>query len=486
MSMHGNHRGVVGLLAAGIAIGLALPAAFGKTEAAARDKPNVLFIAVDDLRPQLGCYGQAQMHSPNIDRLAAGGFRFGRAYCNVPVCGASRASLMTGIRPARNRFVTYSTWAEKDAPGVTTLNTHFRKHGYYAVSLGKVFHHAGDNAQGWSEQPWRPENPWMGYLLPESRRAWEENRKKTERGRALGPPTEAADVPDDAYADGRLAGRAVADLRRLAGKDEPFFLAVGFYKPHLPFLAPKKYWDLYPEDEISLPDNYYRPKDAPDAAIHNWGELRAYAGVPQKGPVSDAMARELIRGYYASTSFTDAQIGKLLDELDRLKVADETIVILWGDHGWNLGEHTLWCKHCCFETSMRVPLLVRAPGFEGGNSTDALVEYIDIYPSLCQLAGLPLPDHLDGRSFVPLINDPDLPWKEAAIGRFGPGDTIRTDRYRFTEYTDEQGDVIARMLYDHRRDPNENVNLSERPESEPLNRKLREELHAGMGKPGPQ
>ncbi len=450
------------------------------------DRPNVLFIAVDDLRPQLACYGRTGMHSPNLDRLAASGFRFGRAYCNVPVCGASRASLMTGIRPARNRFVGYSTWAEKDAPGVTTLNTHFRSHGYYTVSLGKVFHHRTDNRAGWSEEPWVPDNPWMGYLLPESRRAWEENRAKTKRGRALGPPTEAADVPDDAYANGRLAERAVADLARLAAKDEPFLLAVGFYKPHLPFLAPQKYWALYPGNQIELPDNYHRPKDAPDVALHNWGELRAYAGVPKKGPVSDAMARRLIHGYYACVSYTDAQIGKLLDELDRLEIADSTIVVLWGDHGWNLGEHTLWCKHCCFETSMHVPLLVRAPGFEPGRSTDALVEYVDVYPSLCDLAGLPLPDHLDGRSFVPFLKDPGLAWKEAAIGRFYSGDTIRTDRHRYTEYTNDRGKLLGRMLYDHRTDPGENVNLSERPETEDLNRRLHRQLHAGMGKPSPE
>ena len=482
MSTHKIDRRILLASVALAAVALLLPTAVVTAEAAEPRKPNVLFIAVDDLRPQLGCYGQAQMHSPHIDRLAGGGFRFSRAYCNVPVCGASRASLMTGIRPARNRFVGYDTWAEKDAAGITTLNTHFRNHGYCTVSLGKVFHHAKDNVQGWSEEPWRPENPWMRYQLPESQRAWKENRQKTKQGRALGPPTEAADAPDNAYADGELADRAVADLGRLAEKDGPFFLAVGFYKPHLPFLAPKKYWDLYPEDEIKLPDNYSRPKDAPDAAIHDWGELRAYAGVPKKGPVSDEMALTLIRGYNACVSFTDAQIGKLLDELDRLGIADETIVILWGDHGWNLGEHTLWCKHCCFETSMRVPLLVRAPGSRAGKSTDALVEYVDIYPSLCQLAGLPLPEHLDGRSFVPLMKDPDLAWTEAAIGRYGPGDTIRTDRYRFTEYTDKQGKPVARMLYDHQVDPDENVNVSERSESSDLNRSLREQLHAGMGK----
>ncbi|HUT88624.1 MAG TPA: sulfatase [Thermoguttaceae bacterium] len=486
MSTHKIDRRTRLALAAALVAASFFSAACVTAEAAEPGKPNVLFIAVDDLRPQLGCYGHARMHSPSIDRLAGGGFHFRRAYCNVPVCGASRASLMTGIRPARNRFVGYDTWAEKDAAGITTLNTHFRNHGYYTASLGKVFHHAKDNLAGWSEEPWLPENPWMGYLLPESQRAWKENREKTKQGRALGPPTEEADAPDNAYADGRLADRAVADLGRLAEKDGPFFLAVGFYKPHLPFLAPKKYWDLYPADEIKLPGNYSRPKDAPDAAIHNSGELRAYAGVPKEGPVSDEMARRLIRGYYACVSFTDAQIGKLLDELDRLGIADETIVILWGDHGWNLGEHTLWCKHCCFETSMRVPLVVRAPGFVAGKSTDALVEYVDVYPSLCQLAGLPLPEHLDGRSFVPLMNDPGLAWKEAAIGRYGPGDTIRTDRYRFTEYTDKQGKPIARMLYDHQVDPGENVNVSERPESQSLNRSLREQLRARMGKASPR
>jgi iduronate 2-sulfatase len=478
----GTPRWVFAALAA-VLLALGAVDRVGAADAAERAKPNVLFIAVDDLRPELGCYGHAQIHSPNIDRLAATGFRFCRAYCNVPVCGASRASLMTGIRPARNRFVTYDTWAEKDAPGITTLNTHFRNHGYYSVSLGKVFHHAQDNAPGWCEEPWRPENPFLCYLLPESLEAQKRNRETNKQGR--GPPYESADVPDDAYADGKLALRALADLRRLAAKHQPFFLAVGFFKPHLPFLAPKKYWDLYPAGEIKLPDNYYRPKDAPDVAIHNWGELRAYAGVPSQGPVSDEMARRLIRGYYACVSYTDAQIGKLLDELDRLGIAGNTIVILWGDHGWNLGEHTLWCKHCCFETSMRVPLVVRAPGFEGGKSTAALVEYVDVYPSLCELAGLPLPEHLEGRSFVPLMHDPDLPWK-AAIGRYVSGDTIRTDGYRFTEYANKQGKPIARMLYDHEADPGENVNVSERPESKNLERQLRDQLHAGMGKASPR
>jgi arylsulfatase A-like enzyme len=444
------------------------------------ERPNVLFIAVDDLRPQLGCYGKEGIHSPNIDRLAASGVVFERAYCMVPTCGASRASLMTGIRPARARFVNYLTWAEKDAPGIKTLNTQFKEHGYYTVSNGKVFHHPEDNAEGWSEPAWRPQGV-PTYRLAESQKvAAKRAEQRARRGR--GPPYESADVADNAYRDGVLAEKAVADIRRLGKIGKPFFLAVGFFKPHLPFIAPKKYWDLYDHDTIRLPDNYHPPKDAPKEAIHSFGELRAYAGVPPKGPVSDEMARNLIHGYYACVSYTDAQIGKLLDELDRLDLAENTVVILWGDHGWNLGEHTLWCKHCCFETSMHVPLVVRAPGIQGGRRTGGLTEFIDVYPSLCELAGLALPDHLKGKSFVPLLKQPDLEWKPAAIGRFRNGDTIRTDRFRFTEYTDGKGQFVSRMLYEHETDPGENVNTSEQETHGATVQRLTEQLHTGMGR----
>lgn len=455
---------------------LAVSVLTAATSWAADERPNVLFIAVDDLRPQLGCYGNRQMHSPNIDRLAAQGVVFERSYCMVPTCGASRSSLMTGIRPSRHRFVNYSTWAQKDAPAITTLNTHFRRNGYYTVSSGKVFHHSEDNAEGWSEPAWRPSVP--AYHLPESRAAQAKNRNR----RARGPACEAADVPDDAYADGALAEKAIDDLRRLAKMDQPFFLAVGFFKPHLPFVAPKKYWDLYDRANIHLPETYHRPKNAPDEAIHNWGELRAYVDIPKQGPLSNEQARSLIHGYYACVSYTDAQIGKLLDEVDRLHLNDSTIVVLWGDHGWNLGEHTLWCKHCCFETSMHAPLIVKAPGIEGGKKTAGLTEFIDIYPSLCELAGLSLPSHLQGRSFVPLMKQPNLPWKDAAIGRFRNGDTIRTDQHRLTEYTSEKGEPVARMLYDHYVDPQEDVNISEEAENRDEVKRLTGQLHAGMGK----
>ncbi len=453
--------------------------------ARAAERPNVLFILVDDLRPELACYGRSHVRSPSIDRLANEGVLFERAYCMVPTCGASRASMMTGRRPANNRFVSYMTRADHDAPDATTLNTHFLKNGYETVSLGKVFHHGVDNRHGWTgDKVWRPRTGGMGYQLPANRELHRRGTKKAKNDRPnRGPPFESADVADEAYADGQIAAHAVSELGRLARGDKPFFLAVGFYKPHLPFNAPKRYWDLYDRKTIRLPSNYGRPQGVPDAALHTSGELRAYAGVPRRGPVSDEMAHELIHGYYACVSFVDAQIGKVLAAVDRLELRRNTIVVLWADHGWNLGEHGLWCKHCCYETSMRIPLIVRAPGIEGGKRTHGLTESIDLYPTLCELAGLSQPDHLQGRSFAPLLREPGREWKDAAIGRFGRGDTIRTQHHRFSLYTRPSGEVLGRMLYDHRVDSDEDANLSEREKNAALVRELTKMLRAGMGKP---
>jgi arylsulfatase A-like enzyme len=440
-------------------------------------KPNVLFIAIDDLRPELACYGKDHIRSPNIDRLAESGMLFERSYCMVPTCGASRASLMSGLRPTYQRFVSFDANAEKEAPGITTLNTHFKNHGYHTVSNGKVYHATGDSARGWSEAAWKPAASGQSYRLKKNQALASKNGNKN------GPPFESADAPDEEYPDAQIATKAISDLQRLKDADEPFFLAVGFLKPHLPFVAPKKYWDLYDHDTIHLPTNYHPPQDAPKGAVHRWGELRTYATVPSKGRVSKPMARNLIHGYYACVSFTDAQIGRVLNELDRLELADNTIVVLWGDHGWNLAEHTMWCKHSCFETSMHAPLILRAPGVTlAGQRTRALTEFIDIYPSMCELAGLPLPDHLEGQSFLPIIKNPKLPGKAAAIGRFKSGDTIRTDRFRFSEYTTPKGEPTSRMLYDHQQDPGENVNISEHPDQKDTVKTLTTELHNGKGK----
>ena len=442
------------------------------SQAAESARPNILFIAVDDLRPELACYGKQHIHSPNIDRLAQSGILFERAYCMVPTCGASRASLLTGIRPTKNRFINYLTRAEKDAPGITTFNSHFRQHGYYTVSLGKIFHHKTDSADGWSEPAWRPRTT-SPYRRPENQIVHQRRQKEVERGR--GPAWESADVRDSEYADGAIADRAVSELRKLQMRDEPFMLAVGFFKPHLPFVAPRKYWDLYDHGAIELAANHYAPQDAPPSSIHNSGELRAYSGIPQTGPVSAETARMLIHGYYACISYTDAHIGRLLDELDKLGLANNTIVVLWGDHGWNLGEHTLWCKHSCYETSMQIPLIVRAPGINGGQRRSGLTESIDLYPSLCELAGIATPDHVEGRSFVGLMQNALAEWKTAAVGRFRQGDTIRTDRHRFTEYSNRDGAVNATMLYDHVTDRAENINVaaSQAETADRLSRELR-------------
>jgi iduronate 2-sulfatase len=443
-------------------------------------KPNVLFIAVDDLRPQLGCYGFQEMHTPNLDRLAARGVLFERAYCMVPTCGASRASLMTGIRPTRNRFVNFQTWAEKDAKGIITLNTHFKENGYTTISNGKIFHHSADSAAGWSEPAWRPKDL-PTYQLPKNA-AIQRQRSRDAKARAKGPAFESADVADNVYADGQLVEKSIKDLQHLAQNEKPFFLAVGFFRPHLPFVAPKKYWDLYDPETISLPETYHPPKDAPFQAIHNSGELRGYSDIPAKGPLTDAAARNLIHGYYACVSYTDAQIGKLLDELDRLQLARNTVIVLWGDHGWNLGEHTLWCKHSCFETSMHAPLIVAAPGIEGGKKTVGLTEFVDVYPSLCELAGIGKPSHLQGKSFVPLLREPIQQWKSAAIGRYRTGDTIRTDKYRYTQYSGPLGKPQAQMLYDHTNDSAEDVTIAEQPKLKPVVDRMLLQLRDGMGK----
>jgi len=425
-------------------------------------KPNVLFLVVDDLRPQLGCYGRREMITPHVDALASAGVVFRRAYCQVPVCGATRASLLTGVRPTRDRFVTYETWVDRDLPGARTLPQHFREAGYVALSVGKVFHHRTDAAErSWSAEPWHPHaqrgGSWRNYVRPE-------NLALDVSSDRRGPPFECADVADDAYFDGQIADRAVAELTRLAEADGPFFLGVGFLKPHLPFNAPKRYWDLYHRDDVPLADNPFRPDGAPDEALHNFGELRAYFDIPPDGPLPEQTARSLVHGYYAATSYMDAQVGRVLDRLDELHLRDETIVVFWGDHGWQLGEHGLWCKHCNFDTSLNAPLIVRVPGAAAGAEAGGLVEFLDVYPTLCDLADLPLPEHLEGQSLAPLLGDPRGRGKPAAFSRYHAGDSVRTDRYLYTEWTDNAGRQTGRMLYDHDADPDENTSLAERPD----------------------
>ncbi len=442
----------------------------GKEKNAIPEQPNILFIAVDDLRPELGCYGEALIQSPNIDRLAAQGTRFDRSYCNIPVCGASRASLMTGLRPARNRFLTYLSWADKEAPGITTLSGHFKNNGYHTISNGKIFHHDNDAAHDWDEI-WHPKSSggsWRDYVT-------NENIMMDTTGEKRGPAFERAEVSDTVYKDGKTAQKVIRDLRKLKESDKPFFLTAGFLKPHLPFNAPEKYWKPY-DGKVILPENNYMPENAPEESMHNFGELRAYADIPAEGPVSDEMALDLIHGYYACVSYTDAQIGLILDELERLELEQSTIVILWGDHGWNLREHGLWCKHCNYETSLHTPLILKVPGTKQVASTSQIVEYVDIYPTLCELAGLPLPEHLQGASFKELLFDPEATSDGVAICQWFEGITTIRENYFYTEWVDDNDAPFTRMLYDHSVDPDENVNISEETE----NAEVIEDLSAEM------
>ncbi len=456
------------------------------SSAVGAERPNVLFIAVDDLRPELGCYGKSYIHSPNIDRLAATGVRFERAYCQQAVCGATRNSLLSGLRPDTTGIYGNSTSFREVFPNLVSLPQQFKLNGYASIGMGKIYHQ--NDPLSWSE-PLPPPN-YMVWLRPENietkmRRA-EEARQQgltgAQLGRAArGPAAEMADVADDAYPEGQLAEAALAKLNEL--KDEPFFLAVGFVRPHLPFNCPKRYWDLYDRNEIKLPQPQAPPKDAPAIALTKWGEMRSYAGIPKSGPVSVEQALELIHGYRACVSYVDAQVGRLLDELDRLGLSENTIVIIWGDHGWKLGDWGMWCKHTNFELDTHVPMIVRAPGATGnGKPCPALVEYVDIYPSLCELARVPMADHVEGRSFAPLLDNPDQPWKPAAMSQYPRGKnmgySMRTDRYRLTLWVDRatREKTEAVELYDFEKDPRGGVNHAADPEYEETVKKLTTQL----------
>ncbi len=483
---------------------------------------NVLFIAVDDLRPELGCYGRAHMHTPNIDALARTGTVFKRAYCQQAVCSPSRTSLMTGCRPDTTRVWDLHTSFRDTIPDVVTLGQHFKNNGYFVEGVGKIYHGKLHDPKTWSV-PWRYTGKVTGDLpkLPKRFRSyfsdesvgvmqrliaeWKANGKHGHSPR--GPAWDAADVPDEATGDGLNAMYMAEHLKTLKDKRQPFFMACGFYKPHLPFIAPKKYWDLYDPDKIDLADNPFAPKGAPPYALHNSGELRSYHGIPRKGLLPDDLARKLIHGYYACTSFIDACVGRILTSLQANGLAENTVVILWGDHGWQLGEHGLWCKHTNFETSTWSPLIIRVPGQAAkGVGCDALVEFVDIYPTLAQACGLQLPAHLEGKSFLPLTDNPRLAWKWAAFSQYPRsldrtsslmGYSMRTERYRFTAWKEwpwkrvkakwvprnadksGPGRIVGIELYDHQQDPNENVNIANRAENAALVKKLTAMLEAG-------
>ena len=452
-------------------------------QARAEERTNVLFIAVDDLRPDLGCYGDSVALTPNIDRLAAEGTVFDRAYTQQAVCHPSRASLLTGRRPDTINVWGMDTHFREAMPHVVTLPQYFKQQGYHTQAIGKIYHAtpAMQDPPSWSVPPlYHVSVDWSGaYVLPQNRRGGSGKKTATER----------VDGPDDVYKDGKIADEAIKTLQQI--KNRPFFLAVGFYKPHLPFNAPARYWDLYDPGRITAPSDPDPPKGVPTLALHDSKELRGYLDIPNYGPLSEEKIRELQHGYYACISYMDAQVGRLLDELDRLQLTDRTTVILWGDHGYHLGEYDLWCKTTNFERDTRVPLIVSAPGQQKrGTKTGALVELVDVYPTLVELAGFPLPDGLQGTSMVPLLNDPTLEWKQAAFSQhprpfylreFGfIGYSIRTDRFRYTEWLDvKTRKRVARELYDHESEPAETANVADDTTYTKHVRDLSQQLHEG-------
>jgi iduronate 2-sulfatase len=443
----------------------------GVVPALAADRPNVLFIAVDDLRPELGCYGGHAI-TPNLDALAKRAVLFDRAYCQQAVCSPSRTSMLTGRRPDTTKIYDLETHFRKTIPDVVTLPQYFKNNGYFTQSFGKIYHGKLNDPASWSV-PHTP-NGASQYSDPKTIAALKGEGADTSEvgGKGKGPAWEIADCADDKLPDGWIADHAIEALQKIAKKDQPFFLAVGFLKPHLPFVAPKRFFDLYPPEKIDLSPNPNAAKDAPELAFTNFNELRAYTNIPKgKAPLSEQQARELRRAYFAATSFMDSQAGRLLDELSRLRLRDNTIVVIWGDHGWHLGDEGMWTKHTNFEVATRAAFMLSAPNMKhAGERTKSLVEYVDVYPTLCELAGLKLPDGLEGTSFVPLLDDPSRAWKQAAFSQFPRkgeavmGYSMRTDRYRYTEWVthDSKREVLARELYDEQADPNETANVADK------------------------
>ncbi|MEM1441541.1 MAG: sulfatase [Verrucomicrobiota bacterium] len=432
------------------------------------ERPNILFIAVDDLRPELGTYGAA-VHTPNLDALAASGIRFDRAYCNQAVCGASRLSLMGGLYPTKTGEQTFhvTDWRKRH-PDLLTLNQHFKANGYLTLGTGKIYH--GSNGGEIEKHNW---DDWLtsggkGYVLEESLAEMKKNQaanpdKDPKDFRAT--TTECADVPDDAYNDGARALVAAAKLEELVAQEQPFFFAVGFLKPHLPFNAPKRYWDLYERDDFALPENLSWPSGYPDYARNRTaGEMSKYSDYEGKSPVdfSDELNKRLMHGYAACVSYVDANVGHILEVLDASPAAENTIVVFWGDHGWKLGDHSSWCKHTNFEVDTRVPLLMRVPGKETG-ATEALVEFIDLYPTLCELAGLEVPRHVQGKSLVPLLEDLKHDHRTSAYSSYPHGvrmgHSIRMGDYRYTEWWDNNDKFETAVLTDLEADPGEESNV---------------------------
>ncbi|WNC73078.1 sulfatase [Thalassotalea psychrophila] len=459
---------------------------FAIEQPVAQEKPNVLFIMIDDMRVTYGPYAKQGPKTPNIDKLANTGVAFNRAYSNIPVCGASRASLMTGIRGSKDRFLAFSP-ADVDTPDAISLAQHFKSNGYTTVSLGKVFNNQNDKKDGWHTN-WRPDEALklkgknnqkanlkirMNYQTAEANKVFDDNKK--------GPAFEIANVDDFQYFNGQIAKRATQELETFKKNKQPFFMAVGLKKPHLPFNSPQKYWDMYNHDELPVATSNSLAKDAPKNSSHSWGELRSYYGMPKKGAMPADLAKQLVHGYFAATSYSDALVGLIVDTLSELELDENTIIVLWGDHGWSLGEHGLWAKHSAYSVANQIPLIFNGPALLTDNKVEGIVESVDIYPTLVELANLPKVQQVDGVSLVPQLTTKNSKGKNEIFTRWKNSDSIRTNRFHYTEWRNKQDKVIARMLFDHDNDPEELVNVAEHKkyqnDVENLSVQLQQQIH---------
>ena len=483
-------------------------------------KPNILFIAVDDLKPLLGCYGNTLVKSPNIDRLAKMATVFNKNYCQQAICGPTRASLMTGSRPDVTKIWNLTTQMRDVNPDIVTLPQYLITQGYTTSGIGKIYHPSsaigGVDPVSWSipylkskesDFPAELGLPANGqYQLPETKARMTPDiiaeRKQQNKDLAAndenpksikGPSTECLDVPDNAYQDGVNALLAKNQIIALSKSDKPFFMAVGFSKPHLPFVAPKKYWDLYNREDMPIASFQEHSKNGPLIAYHQSGELRNYLDIPEYATLpADSLRiglklekqKELIHGYYAAISYMDAQVGILLNTLESLGILDNTIIVLWGDHGWHLGDHDLWHKHTNFEEATRAPLIIAGPGIKSGK-TNSLTEFVDVFPTICDLAGVTIPKNLDGKSLKPLMLNNKAKGKEYAISQYPRklkkaemaklgytdakmmGYSLRTNQYRYTIWMNNfnskeafnESQVYASEMYDYVKDPLEKVNV---------------------------
>jgi iduronate 2-sulfatase len=415
-----------------------------------RVKENIIFIIVDDLRDLVMAENQLQILTPNIDKLKKRGVNFINSFTNNPVCGASRASLLTGLRPTKSRFRTFKTKINEDAPNSLTIASYLKNNGYKTISNGKISHYPKDAAYGWDDIFRSSRNNPKDYKDPDNIKNLKNN---------FGPASEFVYTDDNDYSDGKVTQKTIEDIKTINQTDKPFFIAVGFQKPHLPFVAPKKYWDLYDRNEISLPLNNFFPPSAPKKADYFY-ELRKFTDIPEKGPISDNKAKELIHAYYACVSYIDAQIGLILDELKYQDLTNNTTVVLTSDHGFSLSEHGRWTKHNLFQYELKIPMIISSPKYKKNKTSKSFVELVDLYPTFCDLAGLDTPNFVQGKSLITNLKNPNKITSDIAFSIWGNGETLISNKYYYTEWK-RNGSLTNRMLYDIENDQLQMNNIAE-------------------------